>query len=169
MRGMLGRSFLMLAAAGLALAAAPAVASAVGRVQDPVPIGPNQYFTGLVNGHPGHAVIRVVCPGPTATTGNPAGKQPVEVETAPSSSAADVGYTGSTGRSVTAALSMPTLSIAIANFTSYYVKEDIPTNIAVPCSGSGSVTFGPEHGGKKAHAATLEVTFKSIAASATRR
>ena len=167
MRG-LSHSLLVLAVSVLALASVPAMAAA-SPVQDPVPIGPNQYFTGLVNGHPGHAVIRVVCPGPTATTGNPAGKQPVEVETAPSSSAADVGYTGSTGRSVTAALSMPTLSIAIANFTSYYVKEDIPTNIAVPCSGSGSVTFGPEHGGKKAHAATLEVTFKSIAASATRR
>jgi hypothetical protein len=28
-------------------------------------------------------------------------------------------------------------------FTSFYVKEDIPTTITVPCSGTGTMTFAP--------------------------
>jgi hypothetical protein len=162
MRGILGRSFLALTAIGLALAAAPAAASAAGRVQDPIPIEPNQYFTGLINGHPpGHVVIRVAC-GPSSKTGSPLGNQPVEVEPAPSSAAADLGYTGSKGRSITAGLSTSP-AVAIGSFTSFYVKEDIPTNIVVPCAGAGTVLFAPDHGGKKAHAATLHVTFVNIA------
>jgi hypothetical protein len=160
----MGRSFLALTAIGLALAAAPAAASAAGRVQDPIPIEPNQYFTGLINGHPpGHAIIRVACPGPDGKTGSPLGHQTVEVEPAPSSSAADLGYTGSKGRSITAALSTSPAAVAIGSFTSFYVKEYIPTNIVVPCSGSGTIIFAPDHGGKKAQAARLHVTFANIA------
>ena len=169
MRALLGRSFLALTAIGLALAAAPAAASAAGRVQDPIPIEPNQYFTGLINGHPpGRAVIRVARPGPSSKTGSPLDNQTVEVETAPPSSAADLGYTGSTGRSITASLSTSPAAVALGTFTSFYVKEDIPTNIAVPCSGTGTVIFAPDHGGKKAQAARLHVTFVNIAPTGSR-
>jgi hypothetical protein len=167
MRRILGRSCLALTAIGLALAAAPA-ASAAGRVQDPIPIEPNQYFTGLINGHPpGHAIIRVACPGPAGKTGSPVAGQTVEVETALPSAAADIGYTGSKGRSITAALSTSP-AVAIGSFTSFYVKEDIPTNIVVPCSGTGTVIFAPDHGGKKAQAARLHVTFANIAVTGLR-
>ncbi len=74
MRGTLSRRFaaaltsgLIAAAFGVALTV-PAAAAA--RQQDPVPIGPNEYFSGYINGHPpGKAVIKVICPGrPTPAT-----------------------------------------------------------------------------------------------------
>lgn len=165
MRRTLARSFPVLAAAVLALAGAPSVAAvaAARPVQDPVPIGPDQYFTGLVNAHPpGQAVIYVVCAGP-ANTGHPAGKQPVEVKiTPPPVSTSDVGYTGSAGRRITAALSPAAATVVIAGFTSYFVKKYIPTSITVPCSGTGTVAFVPAPGSTNARTATLAVTFENI-------
>ncbi len=165
MRTRLHRFSLVLAAAALALTAAPSVsalAAAPGPVQDPVPIGPNQYFTGLVNGHPpGQAVIYVVCGGP-ATSGHPAGNQPVEVKTTVPASTSDLGYTGSKGRRITAALSPSPATVVIATFTSYFVPEYIPTTITVPCSGTGTVAFVPSPGSKHARTATLKVTFENI-------
>ena len=141
MRGTLARSFPVLAAAVLALTAIPSAAAvaAAGSAQDPVPIGPDQYFTGLVNGHPpGQAIIYVICPG-QATTGHPIGKQPVEVQTASPVSTFDLGYTGSRARRITAALSPTAATVVIASFTSYFVPKYIPTTITVPCSGTGTV------------------------------
>jgi hypothetical protein len=136
--------------------------AAASPVQDPVPIGPNQYFMGLVNGHPpGQAIIDVAC-AVGAATGHPTGHQPVEVETASPTSPADLGYTGSKGDRIKAALGTSTAAIVIGSFTSYYVKKFIPTKISVPCSGSGTVAFIPSPGSKTAHTATLAVTFGSI-------
>jgi hypothetical protein len=167
MRATFSRFFLVLATVSLALSAVPSVAAvaAVSRpVQDPVPIGPNQYFTGLVNGHPpGQAVIYVICPGPI-THGHPTGKQPVEVRSAVPVSTTDVGYTGSAGRRITASLSSSPTVIPLATFTSYFVKQYIPTSITVPCSGTGTVTFVPSPGSPNARTATLTVTFQNLGA-----
>ena len=164
MRGRLSRPLLVLTTAVLALALAPAAAGAKS-LQDPVPIGHNEYFSGYVNNHPpGQAVIYVVCPGPVSTTGHPAGNQPVEVKPVPAATTQDVGYTGSQGDAISAALSwgLPP-SIIIANFTSYYVNQYIPTNIDVPCSGTGTVTFIPSPWSSTAKTAILDVTFENIA------
>src|SRR5260370_41088888 len=107
MRGRLSRRFaaalmsaFMTAALGVTLAAAASAAPTP--VQDPVPIGPNEYFSGYINGHPpGQAVIRVICPGPV-NTGHPAGNQKIEVKTVPPASTSDVGFTGSAGKKITA-------------------------------------------------------------------
>ena len=163
MRGRLSRPLLVLATAVLALALAP-VAAGASLLQDPVPIGHNEYFTGLVNNHPpGQAVIFVVCPGPESTTGHPEGNQPVEVQTTASSSAQDIGYTGSAGNQIAAALGTATATITIADFTSYFVDQYIPTNIEVPCSGTGTVAFIPSPTSGTAKTAILDVTFENIA------
>jgi hypothetical protein len=52
-----------------AVTAAPASAAII----DPAVIGPNQYFSGVVNGHTGHATINMACFGPIrpGQTGHP--------------------------------------------------------------------------------------------------
>jgi hypothetical protein len=130
--------------------------------QDPVPIKPNQYFSGFINGHPpGKAVIKVLCPGP-GQTGHPIANQPIVVKPAPASSAADVGFTGSAGMKIKALLPRATITSILATFTNYFVAQNIPTGITVPCSGTGSVIFAPAPGSTTARPATLAVTFLNI-------
>jgi hypothetical protein len=164
MRGRLSRLLLVPATAALALAALPSVAAGASPAQDPVPIRPNQFFTGLVNGHPpGQAVIYVICPGPI-THGHPIGNQPVEVRPAVPTSTTDLGYTGSAGRRITASLRSSPTVIPLATFTNYFVKAYIPTSITVPCSGTGTVAFVPSPGSANARTATLTVTFLNLGA-----
>jgi hypothetical protein len=167
MRGRLSRRFaaalmsgLIAAALGLPLAA---TASAAARPQDPVPIGPDEYFSGFINNHPpGNAVIKVICPGP-ANTGHPAGNQKMEVKTAQPTSTFDTGFTGSAGRKITATLlpaaATPTV---LARFTSFFVPKKIPVSITVPCSGTGTVVFAPSPPSSMAKSAKLPVTFVNI-------
>ncbi|SRR6266849_5705785 len=169
MRGRLSRRFaaalmsaFMTAALGVTLAAAASAAPIP--VQDPVPIGPNEYFSGFINGHPpGQAVITVICPGP-ATTGHPAGNQTIEVKTAQPTSTTDLGFTGSAGKRITAALSPSSTTTVLATFTSYFVPKKIPTSITVPCSGTGKVVFAPSPTSSTAKSAALTVTFLNIGA-----
>ena len=165
MRATLSRGFLTLAAAALACGAVPAAAaSAATPGQDPVPIRPGQYFTGLVGNHPpGQAVIYVICPGP-ANTGHPKAGQPVEVKPGVPASTVDLGYTGSAGTHITASLAPSTVSVVLANFTSYFVKKNIPVNITLPCSGTGTVAFTPGPGSPTARTAMLPVRFVNIGA-----
>jgi hypothetical protein len=163
MRAKLGRrsaaalmSGLIAAAMGLSLGA---TASATARQQDPVPIGPNEYFSGFINNHPpGKAVITVICPGPV-NTGHPASGQKIEVKTAQPTSTFDTGFTGSAGTKITAALAPSATTTILASFTSYFVPKNIPTSITVPCSGTGKVVFRPSPTSKTAKSAILPVTF----------
>jgi hypothetical protein len=153
-----------LVATALGVTLAATASAAVRPAQDPVPIDPNQYFSGFINGSPpGAAVIKVNCPGPI-TTGHPVGNQPVEVEPAPAPTGNDIGFTGSKGRKITASLFYGPAVVVIDSFTSYFVPKNIPTNITVPCSGSGTVVFAPSPGSKTARSATLPVTFLNIGA-----
>lgn len=167
MRTSLGRRFAAALMSGLIAAALGVIftgaASAVPiPVQDPVPIGPNEYFSGYINGHPpGQAVIKVICPGPV-NTGHPAGNQKIEVKTVQPVSTADVGYTGSAGKKITARLAPTPATTILASFTSYFVPKNILTGITVPCSGTGSVVFTPSPGSTTAKPATLTVTFLNI-------
>ena len=164
MRTSLGRRFaaalmsgFIAAAMGLVFTAAASAAPTP--VQDPVPIGPNEYFSGYINGHPpGQAVIKVICPGPT-NTGHPAGNQTVEVKTAQPTSTFDIGYTGSAGTKITATLAPTATTSILATFTSFFVPKKIPTSITVPCSGSGRVVFRPAPTSPTAKSAVLPVTF----------
>jgi hypothetical protein len=171
MLGKLNRSLGPLAAASLAVLAAPAVSAAAAPavpavaspVQDPLPIGHDQYFSGYVNNHPpGQAVILTNCIGPIrlGETGNPLPNQPVEVKPVVATGTTDVGYTGSAANSINALLGTPVGAVVvIAAFTGYYEIRYIPTTIRVPCSGSGTVIFAPSPGSVTARPATLAVTF----------
>ena len=164
MRARLNRLLAVAGAAALALAALPATAAGASAVQDPVPIRPNQYFMGLVNGHPpGQAVIYVLCPGPV-NTGHPTGHQPLEVTPAPPASTSDLGYTGSAGTRIKASLLPAATTNVLATFTSYFVPKYIPTTITVPCSGTGTLAFAPAPHSPNARTATLTVTFINIGA-----
>ncbi len=164
MRGRPGRRFaaalisgLITAALGVSLAASAAAAPVP--VQDPVPIGPNEYFSGFLNGHPpGKAVITVICPGPL-NTGHPAANQTIEVQTAQPTSTFDVGYTGSARKKIAAALAPAATTTILASFTSFFVPKNIPTSITVPCSGTGKVVFRPSPTSPTAKSAVLPVTF----------
>jgi hypothetical protein len=167
MRGRLGRRFaaafmsgLIAAAMGVTLAATAAAAPIP--VQDPVPIGPNEYFSGYINNHPpGKAVIKVVCPGP-GTTGHPAASQKIEVKTPQPTSTFDIGFTGSAGKKITATLAPAATTTILASFTSFFVPKKIPTSIIVPCSGTGTVVFAPSPVSSTAKSAKLPVTFLNI-------
>src|SRR5579864_6920914 len=84
------------AVAGLALAAcvATALPASAGRV------GPNQYFTGVINGHDGNTtipiVIRMACFGPIkpGETGHPEAGQTVAVHQLFPPATSSLGYTG---------------------------------------------------------------------------
>jgi hypothetical protein len=166
MRSTLRRGLIAALACGstatLSMAVGGAALAAPRPVQDPVPIGNNQAFSGYVNGHPpGAAVIKVACV-VGAKTGHPLGDQPVEVKPVAASSTADTGFTGSKGDKITASIAPITVAVIIASFTSYYVKKDIPTSITVPCSGTGTMLFVPSPTSKTAKTAKLTVTFGNI-------
>jgi hypothetical protein len=167
MRGKPGLRFAAALTSGLVTAAlgvtfAAAAAAAPVPVQDPVPIGPNEHFRGFINGHPpGTAVIKVVCPGPI-NTGHAAAGQKIEVKTAQPTSTFDIGFTGSAGKKITAALAPSSTTTILASFTSYFVPKKIPTSITVPCSGTGKVVFRPSPTSPTAKSAVLPVTFLNI-------
>jgi hypothetical protein len=163
MRARLTRFLLPPAALALSLAVVPAAAAGTLQVHDPVPITPNVYFQGVINNHPpGAATIAVVCPA-GSTTGKPAKHQTIEVESIPppTSTSPDVGYTGSKGKRIYGAFAPVSTTVVIAKFTSFFVVKAFPTNITVPCSGSGQVDFVPLPSSKTAKTAVLSVTFVS--------
>ena len=162
MSGKLFRWCLPLSAAALVLSAAsPAAAVTL----DPGPVGAGQFFLGAVNGQTGQAVIAVTCDGvtgPTAT-GHPVEGQTVAVHQRPLSVPPDPqdGFTGSTGKAITVSLGAPT-SVTPANVLRFYeAAGQIPTSLAVPCTGGGIVTFVPSPTSPTARAATVRVTFVS--------
>lgn len=161
MRRGLTRSLLPLAALVLGLAAAPAALASAHAAQDPIAIGPNQYFKGIFNGHPpGVAIIFVAC-GPGSSTGHPVAGQEIWVKQTPppTSTNKDAGYTGSKGTGITASLASSTTTFLSAHFSAYGVKTKIPVSVTLPCSGSGAIAFAPVPRSKTAHTAVLAVTF----------
>lgn len=170
MLGKIRRSSMILGIAGM-LAIGPTAVAAASPVQDPVPIGPNEFFSGLVNGSEGTsspAVIQTNCFGPIqpGQTGNPLPGQTVEVEQVqpPVLQGGDIGFTGS-ARSISAYVAWPYPAAAttielVATFGSYYVQEPIPVTITVPCAGQGAMLFVPAPGNSTGGStATVRVTF----------
>ncbi len=153
----------VLAGAGSALAPAASAAA--------VAVGPDQYFTAQVNGQQSKAVIKVVCPGPVSPpggTGVPLAGQTVSVGLLLPPPPAAVGFTGSAATSIDAWLSWPSPSVTgtpehVARFTSYG-SQPIPAGIAVPCGGTGVMTFVPAPGSPTARPATVTVTVANVAA-----
>ncbi len=130
---------------------------------DPAPIGPNQFFTGQVNGASVNAVIKVVCPGPVTAgeTGHPVSGQTVDVMPA-SSSSADVGYTGSAADHVIVDFGGTSITTPVT-LSSYAVQAAIPSTLNLPCSGAGKVSFVPAPTSSTARTATVLVSYANIA------
>lgn len=144
---------------GVALATAP-----VANADVIVPIGPNQFFQGLVNGVQDNAQITVACPGPVSPgqTGHPVSGQTVSVTQVPASTNTS-GYTGSAATSIVAGFDTASSSAVRFTFTAYGTQE-IPTSIYLPCSGSGALSFVPEPTSNTARSDVVKVTFVNIAA-----
>ena len=137
------------AAAITAVTAAPASAAII----DPAPIGPNQYFSGLVNGQPGHATIRMACFGPIRPG------QTVEVLPAPVSATSDIGFNGSAAHDIDVHFPTPTVANAPVVLHDYAVTAPIPVSLTLPCFGGGPVTFVPHPSSPTARTATVTVSF----------
>jgi hypothetical protein len=138
-------------------------AAAAGTSPPTYPILPNQYFTGVVNGKTAGAIVYTACPGPaTGRTGHPVSGQTLSVAPASSSGTANVGFTGSLGKSVAAA---PVTSIANdpVVFTEYYRTSALPTAWTVPCEGDGRIAFTPLPGSPTARTGYVTVRFINIA------
>jgi hypothetical protein len=171
MRNTSRRLPLTLSLACLLLAFAPAVTAAASPVT--VPVGPDQFFGGLVNGSNGSTnapvPIQTSCIGPITPgeTGHPLSGQTVEVVLANSAGSSIEGYTGSAATSIIADLiwsptpTGPTYVEQVATFTSYDVIEPIPVTITVPCGGDGVMSFVPNPGSSTARPANVPVVFLS--------
>ena len=135
--------------------AAPAGAAVI----DPLPIGPNQFFNGVVNDATANATIRTDCVTPVGV-GHPAAGQYVEAQLDAPPVASDLGYTGSAGRALAVTLQLPTSSGLgiIGTLSGYNYEFAIPTDITVPCTGSGAVVFTPTPTSSSARPATVSVT-----------
>jgi hypothetical protein len=105
------------------------------------PIGPNQHFSGRVNGTRTSAVVHTVCPGPggAARTGPVAGGQTLSVVRATRGH----GYTGPFNQIYAwfVPQSNATTAPVQLKFISYNTPKVIPTSVKVPCEGKGQVEF----------------------------
>lgn len=153
-----------------AVAAVGLAATAGNAVIDPAPIGPNQFFTGDVNGASQNGAITTDCVGPIVPgeTGHPIANQYVAVSAGPSSgSNVSVGFTGSLGDSVEVDLVLPVSpgpapGIEFGILHDYVVHLPIPTDITVPCDGPADVVFIPKPNSPTAKSADVHVTLRSI-------
>jgi len=103
------------------------------------PIGPNQHFSGLVNGTRSSAVVTTVCAGPAAgRTGPVAGGQTLMI-------VRGRGRHGDTGPFTTIYAWFVPQSEGTTptqlRFESYRTPQAIPTSVLVPCHGTGEVEF----------------------------
>ena len=105
------------------------------------PIGPNQHFSGRVNGTRTSAVVHTVCAGPggAGRTGPVAGGQTLAVVRA----AQGHGRTGPFSQIYAwfVPQSGTTTAPVQLKFTSYNAPQAIPTSVKVPCDGTGQVEF----------------------------
>ena len=142
------------AAAGALAAAIIATAPAAAGVNPPA-IGPNQFFSAVVNGQTGHAQIFVSC---QDGVGHPVPGQSVEVLPVAGKPSDRDGFTGTDADRVNVIAS----SAATEPVTQLNLRETpvrIPASAIVPCGGSGAVTFVPFPGSDTARPATVEVTY----------
>jgi len=125
------------------------------------PIGPNQSFLGLVNGHHSDAVILVVCAGPIwpGRTGPAVSGQKVSVALSPA--LAGPGFTGSAGRRIVVRFGDdPFKSVVLG---SYDTPAPFPSGLQLPCYGTGVVRFTPRPTSPTARDDMVKVRYENIA------
>ena len=141
------------------------VAAAVLAVAAPAhaadPIGPNQYFEGLVNGQTHQSTIRIVCLGPVrpGMLGRPAPGQTVAVRRGSPSGPTAVGFTGPAAREIVAFFGPSASNAPEVRLTEYGASVAIPTWFLLPCTGVGGVRFSASPSSNTARPHTVGVTF----------
>lgn len=151
---------LMTAATALIVAATAAPAAA-GGVVDPAPIGPNNYFVGLVNNTTGPATVQMACVGPVVPgqTGHPLAGQTVKALPVTPPTSTITGYTGTAATAIAVTFATPASVGTPIVLHDWAVSAPIPTTLVLPCSGTGLVTFTPIPTSPTAKAATVTVNF----------
>jgi hypothetical protein len=137
------------------IAATAALVLAVG---PPAPVGPNQFFVGVVNDASVDAQVFVTCDA-SGTTGHPRAGQTVAVLPASGTGTAQAGFTGTAGKEIAVGVGAGTGTQAVLRLRLYQVREQIPTSLLVPCTGSGLVSFLPAPASDTSRPATVKVTF----------
>lgn len=134
---------------GLPAACALVVSFAGATSASAATIGPNQYFSGNVNGATSNATILVDCVGPVVpgATGHPLPNQYVLATREPASTTTNIGYTGSAANALVVSLRLTTSSgttaYLIGTLTAYDTRLAIPTTLTLPCAATGTVVFTP--------------------------
>jgi hypothetical protein len=157
----------LLVLAATAAAALPAGAAGKGKV------GPEQYFTGVINGTDGNTInpitIEMGCFGPLhpGQTGHPLKGQTLAVHQMfpPGQASGSLGYTGN-GSEIGVFFHAPPSARSRARaaagtpvFTRYDKPRPLPTSVTLPCSGTGTVWFVPIPGVPPSTSASVPVQF----------
>jgi hypothetical protein len=157
------RSLLAVAVVIAALLTAAGSAAARPRIS---PIGPDQFFAGLVNGQASTATLQMGCFGASrpGQMGHPLSGQTVGVQSLARIALSAAGYTGQAD-SIAADLYFPSpatgaFPIQLAVFSYYNDPAPISTSLEFPCYGSGEVVFDPVGGGPTARPYTVKVDFQ---------
>jgi hypothetical protein len=153
---------------GLTVAAVTAVGLSAGPAQAR-PVGPKQYFTGVINGKDGNTTtpitIRMACAGPIrpGQTGHPLPGQTLAVHQLFPPASGTLGYTGNDAKiGVFFTAPPPGGARATATtpaFTRYDRPQPLPTSLTLPCAGTGTVYFTPIPVIPPSRSATVPVRF----------
>jgi hypothetical protein len=155
---------LALAGATPAMAqSAPDPGARLRSASDPAPVGPNQFFVGVVNDATVDARVEVLCDA-SGTTGHPRAGQNVAVLAALGAPNSPAGFTGAAGKMIEVGLGASTGPRAVLRLGFYQVPEPIPTSLVVPCTGSGTVSFAAAPASPTSRPATVKVTFVPLVA-----
>jgi hypothetical protein len=123
------------------------------------PIGPNQSFSGIVNGGRANVQVDVLCPGPIGPgrMGHVFGKQNWEVVMG------GLGFTGD-ATSVAASFREGASTNQPTIFTEYGVTQAIPNALLLPCQGTGLAVFTPQVSptGPAPRSATVTVRYVNV-------
>ncbi len=138
-------------------------------------IGPNQYFTGVINQTDGNTIVpipvRMACFGPSTPgeTGHPLGGQTLAVhELYPPIAATTLGRTGNDSTIDVFFGAPPPAEVHVLasraaattlGFTRYDKRKSLPTSLTLPCSGTGTVWFVPIPVVPPSQAQAVEVRF----------
>jgi hypothetical protein len=126
-------------------------------------IGSNQAFVGRINGSFDRATIDMACFGPIqpGETGHPMSGQTLEVLSPPPPIVVGPihpGYTGASATRIVAVLRGDP-PVVLARFRHYFTGQAIPTDVELPCAGTGVVRFVPKPRSSTSKAASVTVSF----------
>lgn len=134
------------------------------------PVGPKQYFTGVINGKDGNTTIpitiRMNCPGPVhpGRTGHPLAGQTLAVHQLFPPASTSLGYTGNDS-AIGVFFAAPPARAGVTATTPVFTRYDRPralsTSLTLPCSGTATVWFTPIAVVPPSRSATVPVRYVS--------